>query len=206
MATPSSSASMESSPNPSTKSGASTSISAGVMSSSCRTSMISCFISSSSDCMATSFPRKVALQIVGQTTRRESFAGRVSNKGQDINVLFHFDIEIRRTRRQAPPFDPFGKHYRVAPYQHRSNVAQRAHRDIGRAPLEPDRTVYGRARALGKNDQIAAATKRCDTVFNQTYAVIVVADIRRGAHGAMGKRIAPERAFNYAIRPLHKRH
>src|SRR4029453_19173801 len=177
MATPSSSASMESNPNPSTNNGASESISAGVMSSSCSASMTSCFISSSNDCMAAAFLGKKSLQMLGQMARCQNLAAGLRDQWMNIDVFFHFDVEERGTGRQSPPFHSFRKHDRLAAYEHRRNVAPCAYGDIGRAPFERDRAVARRASAFRKNDQIVAVVNRRDAVFHQTRATIVVAEL-----------------------------
>src|SRR5687767_12188866 len=199
MATPNSSASMESSPRPSPNSGALESISAGVISSSCKTSMINCFISSSDGCMAIVLLGKIFLQMFGQVARRQNIAAGGSDKRLHLDVLVDFNFEIGRARWQPPPSRSLGKHCRRALYKDRSDVTQPAHCDVGRAPFESHRTVGRRPRSFGENNQIAAAAHRCNAVVDQPRSVIVIADIARRTNGRMRKGVAPQGAFDNAV-------
>ena len=71
---------MESSPNPSTNSGAWASMSAGAMSSSWRTSMINCLISSSVTRTRFTFLSKNLEQVRGHPARREHVIGSAFDK------------------------------------------------------------------------------------------------------------------------------
>src|ERR1044071_7893207 len=197
---------MESRPSPSTKSGASLSISAAVTSSSWSASIINSLISSSRSCTAAAFPAEISLQIFGQATRGHAFTDRVVNEGANINVVLHLDLEKRWLRRQAPPWASFAEHGRRAADQHGRDVSHCPHRDVGCAALEAHRAVRRGARSLGENDQIAAAAHRRDAVFDQTRAVVVDSHISGGAQGAVGEGVDPERAFNDAVGALDQTH
>ena len=89
---------------------------------------------------------------------------------------------------------------------HRRDVALSAHRDIRRAPLKGDRTVRGRARTFGEDDQIAATANCRNAIFNQLDTVIIIANIGRGTNRGMGERVAPKLALDDAVGPLDKGH
>src|SRR5436190_10726415 len=118
MATPSSSASIESSPNPSTNSGASLSISFGVMSSSASTSIIIRLISSSNGRMDVTFLGKKIAQRISDMASRQNVATRLHNKRLDIDVVFYFDAKLRSARRKLPPANLSSEHHRAAADQH----------------------------------------------------------------------------------------
>ena len=105
------------------------------------------------------------------------------DKGLNLDILIDFNFEIGRARRQPPPTHSLGKHGRRTANEHRSDVTQTAHRDIGRAPFERNRTAGRRPRSFGENNEIAAAAHRCNAVVDQPRSVIVVADIGRGTNG-----------------------
>src|SRR6185436_7077037 len=110
---------MESKPSPSTNNGASASMSAGVISSSCSTSMIIRFISSSNACMDALFLCKKIAQVIGQAPHCQYLTRRARDKRLNVDLILHFDVELRPALRQFPPTDTAREHERLAADQHR---------------------------------------------------------------------------------------
>src|SRR5688572_9271823 len=150
-------------------------MSASVISSSWRTSRISCLISSSVTCIVATLLSKNPAQVCGNPARREHFIGGALDNRTDGQILHHIEAKLRGLLRQTPPGLAFDQHRWRTANQHHREVAGYTHRNVRRAPFQFDRTIGRRTRAFRKNDEITAASDCSDAIIDQTNTVATVA-------------------------------
>src|SRR5580698_7942856 len=182
MATPSSRASMESSPSPSPNSGLLASMSAGVMSSRSSEVMMSCFSSSISVFMACELLFEEIFQAAGQAAGRDAVRhARAVAEGFQLLGRVELHEEAPGLLRHLPPGAALGERRRRAMDQHRHDPAAAAHRHLGRTAAEARRLAGGGAGAFREQHQ-GAATLQGSHAGIYELGGIGVADVTGGLH------------------------
>src|SRR5690348_17055129 len=184
MATPSSRASMESSPRPAPNNGALGSMSEGCTSSRSSESMMSCFSSSISAFMVGQLLLEEIFHGVGHAPRRHAVGHTLAiAEGAHVLRRIEADQELPGALRRLPPGAALGERGWGAGDHHRQHLATGAQRHLRRAAAELGRLAGGGAGALREQHQGAAALQGLHAGV-QRLRRIAVADVAGGAHEA----------------------
>src|SRR3990167_8955201 len=180
IASPSSSASTESSPRPSPNSGRSAPMSAASMSSRPRASMIRCLISSCKSLIYGELLNEVTVQEFVEFTRGDG--GRSLRAEQlRVDIFAYTQANMETPRRNTVPGLGLGQGGRGHADRHGGDDARAAQRDGGGPPMEFGRLPRAGARTFGEDHQGLVAVQGGGGLVEHVQAA-AVADVLGGAN------------------------